>query len=96
MARKYLSLQQASGQPVEELLQLKDHEPQQRLLPDVPAANEQRYQFLWIDTTIFVMFCAKKKSRAGCSVAITYRGIPAGTAIVSFSKTCTILVRHTI
>lgn len=46
--RKYLSLQQASGQPVEELLQLEDHALQQALQPTNPSAAEgdQRYQVL--------------------------------------------------
>lgn len=44
--RKYLSLQQASGQPMEELLQLEDHALQQTLLPSEPLGDDQRYQVL--------------------------------------------------
>lgn len=44
--RKYLSLQQASGHSIDELLQFEDNQLQQRLLPAGPAADDQRYQVL--------------------------------------------------
>jgi len=45
--RKYLLLQQASGQPIEKLLQLEDNALQQVLLPTDPLASaDQRYQVL--------------------------------------------------
>jgi len=44
--RKYLSLQQASGQSVEELLQLEDNQLEQALQPAYPSATDQRYQVL--------------------------------------------------
>jgi len=46
--RKHLSLQQASGHPVEELLQLQDDELQQRLLPDGLQRMINDTRFLWI------------------------------------------------
>lgn len=54
--RKYLSLQQASGQPVEELLQLEDNALQQALLPTNPSADDQRYQVLLEN---YDYFCAE-------------------------------------
>ena len=44
--RKYLSLQSASGQPIQELLQLEDHQLEQALLPSGPPTDDQRYQVL--------------------------------------------------
>jgi len=44
--RKYLLLQQASGQSIDELLQLEDNQLQQALLPTGHPATDQRYQVL--------------------------------------------------
>jgi transposase len=44
--RKYLSLQQASGQSIDDLLLLEDHALQQALLPVAQSAEDQRYQVL--------------------------------------------------
>jgi len=44
--RKYLSLQSASGQPIEELLQLEDNQLEQALLPTAPQDHDQRYRVL--------------------------------------------------
>lgn len=44
--RKYLTLQQASGKPVEELLCLEDNELEQTLIPTAQPTDEQRYRVL--------------------------------------------------
>lgn len=54
--RKYLSLQQASGQSVEELLQLEDNQLEQALQPAYPSATDQRYQVL---LELYDYFCSE-------------------------------------
>jgi len=44
--RKYLSLQSASGQSIDDLLQLEDNQLQQALLPASQSSDDQRYQVL--------------------------------------------------
>lgn len=44
--RKYLSLQKASGQSPQELLQLEDHALQQALSPAGDPGDDPRYQLL--------------------------------------------------
>ncbi len=44
--RKYLSLHQSCGQPVDKLLQLEDNQLEQALLSTGPPATDQRYQDL--------------------------------------------------
>src|SRR5690625_2919106 len=54
--RKYLSLQQASGQSIDELLQLEDNPLQQVLFPTGEPTADERYQVL-VDR--YNYFCAE-------------------------------------
>jgi transposase len=58
--RKYLSLQQASGQPIEELLQLEDNQLEQTLTPAGDPSSDQRYQVLLEN---YDYFCGELRRR---------------------------------